>query len=35
MEQFTDLVHRAQQATLESWQATVKLATRAVEPPKR
>jgi hypothetical protein len=35
MEQFTDLVHRAQQATLESWQATVKLVTKAVELPKR
>lgn len=35
MDQLTDLVRRTQQATLESWQSTVKAATKATEMPKR
>jgi hypothetical protein len=35
IEQLTELVKRTQQATLESWQATVKLVTKAAEAPKR
>ena len=34
IEQFTEVVRRAQQATLESWQATVKAVTKAVEPKR-
>jgi hypothetical protein len=33
--QFTELVKRTQKATLESWQTTVKMATKASEPTKR
>ena len=33
--QFTELVKRTQKATLESWQTTVKMATKATEPTKR
>ena len=33
--QFTELVKRTQQATLESWQTTVKAAAKATEPTKR
>jgi hypothetical protein len=35
IEQFNEVMRRAQQATLESWQATVKAVTKAVELPKR
>lgn len=35
MDQLTDLMRRTQQATLESWQSTVKAATKATEMPKR
>lgn len=35
IEQLTELIRRTQQATLESWQATVKAVTNAVEMPKR
>ena len=35
VEQFSDLVKRTQQATLESWQTAVKAAAKATEPPKR
>ena len=34
IEQLNDVVRRAQQATLESWQATVKAVTKAVEPKR-
>jgi hypothetical protein len=33
--QFTELVKRTQKATLESWQTTVKMVTKATEPAKR
>ncbi len=33
--QFSELVKRTQKATLESWQTTVKMATKATEPTKR
>ena len=33
--QFTELVKRTQKATLESWQTTVKMVTKATEPTKR
>jgi hypothetical protein len=35
VEMFSDLVKRTQKATLESWQATVKMAAKATETPKR
>jgi hypothetical protein len=35
VEQFSVLVKRTQQATLESWQSAVKAATKATEPAKR
>ena len=35
VEQFSELVKRTQQATLESWQSTVKAAAKATEPTKR
>ena len=31
VEQFSEIVKRTQKATLESWQATVKMATKATE----
>jgi hypothetical protein len=31
VEQFSELIHRSQQATFESWQATVKAAEKAVK----
>jgi hypothetical protein len=34
-EQFSELVKRTQQATMESWHATVKAAARATEQTKR
>ena len=33
--QFSELVKRTQKATLETWQTTVKMATKATETPKR
>ena len=33
--QFSELVKRTQKATLESWQTTVKMVTKATEPTKR
>jgi hypothetical protein len=33
--QFSDLVKRTQKATLETWQTTVKMATKATETAKR
>jgi hypothetical protein len=33
--QFSELVKRTQKAALESWQTTVKMATKATEPTKR
>lgn len=35
VEQFSELVKRTQKATLETWQTTVKMATKATETPKR
>jgi hypothetical protein len=35
VEQFSEIVKRAQKATLESWQTTVKMATKATETAKR
>ena len=35
VEQFSELVKRTQKATLESWQATVKMATKATEAARR
>ena len=35
VEQFSVLVKRTQQATLESWQSAVKAATKVTEPAKR
>jgi hypothetical protein len=35
VEQFSAIVKRTQQATLESWQSTVKAAASATETPKR
>ncbi len=35
VEQFSELVKRTQRATLESWQTTVKAATKATEPARR
>jgi hypothetical protein len=35
VEQFSALVKRTQQATLESWQSAVKAAAKATEPTKR
>jgi hypothetical protein len=35
VEQFSAIVKRTQQATLESWQSTVKAASSATETPKR
>jgi len=35
VEQFSEIVKRTQMATLESWQATVKMATKATETAKR
>jgi hypothetical protein len=35
VEQFSEIVKRTQQATLESWQATVKMATKATETARR
>ena len=35
VEQFSEIVKRAQAATLESWQTTVKMATKATETGKR
>jgi hypothetical protein len=35
VEQFSEIVKRTQKATLESWQSTVKLATKASETTKR
>jgi hypothetical protein len=35
VEQFSALVKRTQQATLESWQSAVKAASKATEPAKR
>jgi hypothetical protein len=35
VEQFSALVKRTQQATLEAWTASVKMATKATETPKR
>ena len=35
VEQFSTIVKRTQQATLESWQSTVKAASMATETPKR
>ena len=35
VDQFTELVKRTQQATLESWQTTVKAAAKATETTKR
>ena len=33
--QFSELVKRTQKATIETWQTTVKMATKATETPKR
>jgi hypothetical protein len=33
VEQFSQLIHRSQQATLDSWQSTVKAAERVVKMP--
>ena len=35
VEQFSEIVKRTQKATLESWQTTVKMATKATEAAKR
>jgi hypothetical protein len=35
VEQFSEIVKRTQKATLESWQSTVKMATKATETSKR
>jgi hypothetical protein len=35
VEQFSDLVKRTQKATMESWQTTVKMATKVTETTKR
>ena len=35
VEQFSEIVKRTQKATLESWQATVKMATKASEATRR
>jgi hypothetical protein len=35
VEQFSEIVKRTQKATLESWQATVKMATKATESARR
>ena len=35
VEQFSELVKRTQKATLESWQTTVKMATKATETARR
>ena len=35
VEQFSTIVKRTQQATLESWQSAVKAASTATETPKR
>ena len=35
VEQFSEIVKRTQKATLETWQTTVKMATKATETPKR
>ena len=35
VEQFSEIVKRTQQATLESWQSAVKAASMATEAPKR
>jgi hypothetical protein len=35
VEQFTEIVKRTQKATLESWQTTVKMASKATETSKR
>ena len=35
VEQFSELVKRTQKATLESWQTTVKMASKATESSKR
>ena len=35
VEQFSEIVKRTQKATLESWQATVKMATKATEAARR
>jgi hypothetical protein len=35
VEQFSEIVKRTQKATLESWQSTVKMATKATETTKR
>jgi hypothetical protein len=33
--QFSEIVKRTQKATLESWETTVKMVTKATEPTKR
>jgi len=35
VEQFSEIVKRTQRATLESWQSTVKMVTKATETSKR
>jgi len=35
VEQFSEIVKRTQKATLESWQATVKMASKATEAARR
>jgi hypothetical protein len=35
VEQFSEIVKRTQKATLESWQSTVKMVTKATETSKR
>jgi hypothetical protein len=35
VEQFSEIVKRTQKATLESWQASVKMATKATEAARR
>jgi hypothetical protein len=35
VEQFSELVKRTQKATLESWQTTVKMATKATDTARR
>lgn len=35
VEQFSEIVKRTQKATLESWQSTVKMATKATEAARR
>jgi hypothetical protein len=35
IEQFSELIHRTQEATIESWRATVKATEKAVETTRR